>query len=328
MLQVRYVIMTSKERVIKQLNFEKTDRVPFNFWMDRRLLADYEKNLGEDFRITHYDADVIETFPLLEWPQGKGEERDGSFWFTEPLIKDWNEAEQLVMPDPEEEKVYSHIYANLKKYPEKAIFVNIPGPFTLLHGMRLMDNLFFDVYDHPDALHKITKRIMDIQNKVIEKVIRLPITAVYFQDDIASSSGLLLSVPMIEEFILDYFKEGIHMAKKAGKYVVFHSDGNVTGILDKLVEIGINAINPMQPEFNDFIAFKKNYHGRLAVYGGIDNTKIIPDRSISEIQDHISYIFNTLGQNGGLIMSSHDIPIHCPRENVDAMVQQIIKCKY
>lgn len=45
------------------------------------------------------------------------------------------------------------------------------------------------------------------------------------------------------------------MAKKTRKHVVFHSDGQVTDILDKLAEAGIDAVNPLQPEFNDFQAF-------------------------------------------------------------------------
>jgi uroporphyrinogen-III decarboxylase len=320
--------MTSKERVIQQLSFKKTDRIPFNFWMDRRLMAEYDKKFGENFRVSYYDADVIETFPLLSWPAGRGEERDGSFWFTEPAIKNWDEADKLEMPDPLDEMVYENILANLKKYPDKAIFVNIPGPLTLLHGIRLMDNLFLDMYDYTDELHRIIKRIMDVQNEVIKKVVKLPITAVYFQEDIASSGGLLFSISMIEEFVLDYFKEGIEMARKAGKFVVFHSDGRVTDVLDKLVEIGIDAINPLQPEFNDFEDFKRKYHGRMSVYGGIDNTKIIPDGSADDIRNHIVHIFEKLGRDGGLIMSSHDIPMHCPYENIEAMIKHIKSCRY
>ena len=320
--------MTSKERVIKQLNFEKTDRMPFNFWMDRRLMAAYETRFGADFRINRYDADVIETFPLLDWPRGKGEERDGSFWYTDPLIKKWDDAKSLKWPDPRQSTVYNHIIANLNKYPEKAIFLNIPGPFTVLHGIRLMNNLFTDVYDYPDELHSIIKKIMDIQNEVIRKAVKLPITAVYFQDDVASSAGLMFSKQMITEFIFNYFHEGISMAKKAGKHVVYHSDGNISPILDTLVSIGIDAVNPLQPEFNNFREFKSSYHGRLAVYGGIDNTKIIPDGSLAEIKAHISCIFETLGNNGGLILSSHDIPMHCPYENVEAMIKNIKGCRY
>jgi len=320
--------MTSKERVQAALGFQKPDRVPFNFWMDRRLLERYEKRYGADFRITRYDADVIETFPLLRWPSGSGVERDGSYWFNAPLLTDWADADSLKLPGPGDEGVYDHIRMNLKNHPDRAIFVNIPGPFTVLHPIRLMDNLYYDVYDHPDELRRLIARIMDIQNRVIERVLRWPVTAIYFQDDIASSAGLLFSLPMVREFILGTFREGIAMAKAAGVPVVYHSDGAVGAVLDTLVDMGVRAVNPLQPEFNDFREFKGKYDHKLAVYGGIDNTKIIPDGMGDEIREHIGMIFDTLGTGGGLIMSSHDIPLHCPEANVDVMVQAIKECIY
>lgn len=159
-------------------------------------------------------------------------------------------------------------------------------------------------------------------------VVKLPIAAVYFQDDIASSSGLVYSLPMIEEFVFDYFAEGIREARKAGKFVLFHSDGCVMSILDKLVEMGIHAVNPLQNDFNDFKLFKEKYHGKLAVYGGMDNTRVIPDGTAEDVKRHVEEVFQVLGRDGGLILSSHDIPLHCPKENVDAMVEAIKQCSY
>jgi uroporphyrinogen decarboxylase len=117
------------------------------------------------------------------------------------------------------------------------------------------------------------------------------------------------------------------MAKNADKFVVYHSDGNITDVLDSLLEMGVNAVNPLQPEFNDFDVFKSKYHGKLAVYGGIDNTKIIPTGTTDEVRAHIRDIYARLGVGGGLILSSHDIPIYCPHENIEAMVDEILSLK-
>lgn len=57
--------MTSRERVNLVLENHIPDRLPFNFWMDRPLMAQLDIKLGENFRISYYDADVIETFPLV-----------------------------------------------------------------------------------------------------------------------------------------------------------------------------------------------------------------------------------------------------------------------
>ena len=315
--------MTSKERVEAALRFETPDRLPFNFWMDRELFPQYEAKFGKDFRITHYGADVIETFPWFDWPRGEFEAEGGSIWFTKPAFEDWADASNLVLPEFTDNALVS-IKETLAAYPDHAVFVNIPGPFTVLNQIRILDNLYYDVYDEPEQLHALIKRIMDIQDKAIAEVVKLPITAVYFQDDIASSRGLIMSLDMIKEFIFDYFQNGIAMAKAHNKFVVYHSDGNITEALDTLCEMGVNAVNPLQPEFNDFATFKAKYHGKLAVYGGIDNTKIIPEGSINEVRAHIRDIYQNLGHSGGLVMSSHDITIRCPQENIDAMVDEIV----
>ncbi len=316
--------MTSKERFSRAISFKETDRLPFNFWADRRLLDEYSKVYGEDFRCTYYDADVIESFPQLAWPSGDGVWMDGSYWFTEPpLIADWSDAHKLQMPDPKDEAVYKQIEQTLAKHPDRAVIVNIPCSFTILHGMRLMDNLFYDVYDEPDALHAMIKRIMDVQTEVIRRVVKLPISGIYFQDDIASSDGLMFSVDMCKEFVLDYITQGIEIAKNAELPVLYHSDGAVMDILDTLVDIGIDAVNPLQPDFNDFTLFGDRYSGKLAVYGGIDNTKVIPFGNREDISRHIDFIYDKLGKNGGLIFSSHDIPYGCPKENIDFMVECI-----
>ena len=321
--------MISKDRFHTAMNFQKADRPAFNFWMDRRLMRLFDEQLGKDFRVTQYDADVIEAAPLLDWPSGDGIWRDGSFWHTSPpLIDDWVKADGLILPDPSAAQVYTDIEAALHAHPDKAVIVNIPGPFTLLHGMRLMDNLYTDVYDYPDEMHALIKRMMNIQTDVIKHVVKLPISGIYFQDDIASSSGLMFSKKMCGEFVFDYLKPGIEIARNAKLPVLYHSDGAVMDILEDLCQLGINAINPLQPDFNDFDTFRERFGKRLVVYGGIDNTKIIPYGTKADIKNHIEMIFQKLGADGGLIMSSHDIPFDCPKANIDYMVELIKHCTY
>ena len=51
--------MTSRERVERAIRFEKPDRVPFNFWMDRRRMTELDARYGADFRPRHYGADIV-----------------------------------------------------------------------------------------------------------------------------------------------------------------------------------------------------------------------------------------------------------------------------
>ena len=129
--------MTSKERVETALRLEKPDRVPFNFWMDRRLLAQYEEKYGEYFRVEHYGGDVIESYINLRWPEGKTVKRDGTSWMTEPLWPDgWGRTDGFAWPDPEDPDNFAMVERDLKSQPDKAVFVNVQGVMTIMHGIR------------------------------------------------------------------------------------------------------------------------------------------------------------------------------------------------
>ena len=134
---------------------------------------------------------------------------------------------------------------------------------------------------------------------------------------------------MINKFCLSYAKELADIAHEHGIPIIFHSDGNVEKLIDLLLPLGISAVNPLQPHLNDYNVFKEKYGDRLTVYGGLDNSFIIPDGTSEEISNHVHETFDTLGRpNGGLIFSSHDIPINTPEENIDAMINAIKECVY
>jgi len=132
------------------------------------------------------------------------------------------------------------------------------------------------------------------------------------------------------EFVLPYASELAEIARKYNIPVMFHSDGNVSELLDHLIKIGVCAVNPMQPHLNDAGQFKEKYGDKLAVYGGLDNCYIIPDGTPEDVREHVSEVFNILGKSdGALIFSTHDIPEYTPKENIEALISTIKnECNY
>ncbi len=320
---------SGRDRVRAALRRERPDRAPFNFWMDRRLMARYAARYGEHFRITHFGADVLESFPGWTWPAGPTVERDGTAWHVAPLVDSLAEVLDLPLPDPTDDAVYDPIRADRARFPDVAIFVDVVGPLTILHGMRLYQNLFLDVYDSPEVLERIIRRWAGIYAALVERLVRLDVDAIYLMDDIAGRDGLLLSLAHIRQIVFACFAEPIAIAHAAGLPVLFHSDGDLTAALDALVELGFDAVNPLEPQLNDLRAFQERYGDRLAVYGGLDTYGVIPNGTPADVRRHVLETFETLGRSGGLILSTHDIPIHTPEANVQAMVDTIrCECVY
>ena len=325
---MKSITMNSKERVKAASTFKPTDRPPFNFWMDRRLMAQYEELYGQNFRVARYDADVVETFPNIPFPAGKGVFESGSYWILEPLLKDMSKASELELPDPDKIDVCQFIRTDIERFPDKFILMDMGGVFGIMDNIRGPENFLMDIYDHPNELRDLLERISDILVRVVEKACELPIDAVYTMDDIGTTKGLFASPQMTKEWVLDYNKKYVDVALAAGKPVWMHSDGNIMDALDIIVDMGVTVINPLEPKLNDLEHFKQKYHveQKLAIYGGLDTYGIIPYGSIEEVRCHVRDTYDLFGKNGGLIFSTHDIPLDCPPENLEALVDEIKRC--
>jgi uroporphyrinogen decarboxylase len=316
------------------LNRQTPDRLPFNFWMDRSIMAELDRKFGENFRVTHYGADVIETFPAIPFfaefaanVEYKVDER--TTWVMRHPAESIVQLKNSPMPDADDPACYACIKADRKKYPDKALFALVPTPLEILFGQVGMEQLFYDIADYDDLMDEILEDISQTQLKAVDHIADCDMDVLYLAGDICSTKSELLSCDMLRRFCFEPLHKLVKRAHQRGLKVFFHTDGHVMNILPLFVEFGIDGINPFQVSAgNSFETLRDEYGGKLMLYGGIDNCFIIPGGTVEDVRAHIRHLFETLGQTGGLIASSHDIPSHVPLENLDAMVEAIKACRY
>lgn len=319
--------MDSKERVIRAIHFEKPDRVPFNFWMDRRKLGELETKYGDQVRIRHYGADVLESFVLLAWPSGQFEEKLGTNWMVKPLIEDWRKASEIPLPDPADDHVYDYLRNDLKEHPDVAVVLDLPNVLSFVESMVSQEQLYVDMVDYHDEVQAFFHRMSDIVAKAAEVVCRMDITALYVMDDIACNKGLIMSPRMWRESILPHWRKPIEVAHTYNKPVFFHTDGNCQPLWEEFAALGVRMLNPLQPDLQPLAEYKRLYHGRMGIYGGLPTDKIhlmTPD----QIRKTVQKLFEETGDGGGLIMSTHDIDVTVTEEQIDALASTIKDCKY
>lgn len=323
--------MTSRERVRRVLHGELPDRLPFNFWMDRDMMAEYDRKWGADFRLTHYRVDVIEAFGIPDWWSGVPRKTidDGkTSWQVEPMIDDILKALDLALPDPNNPALLSDIEAKRAAHPDKAIFSLMLAPLDIIEPLRLGEHLFMDLIDYPDVIHELMRRVSKVLTAATRRVCATDIDVLYLAGDICGKNGALISPSYLREFVFDYMREAIDIAHEAGKKVFYHTDGYVLDILDIFMDYGIDGINPLEPRYNDAREFARRTNGKLMLYGGGDNCIIIPNGSVDDVRAHVRDQFDALGREGRWIFSTHDIPSGCPLENLDAMVETVKSMRY
>ena len=326
--------MTSRERVRTVLDGRAPDRLPFNFWMDRDKMEALDKELGENFRVNHYGADVIETFLWFKFfpafaKNAVYEYDEKTRWTKKFPVESLELLENAACPDPDDPGCYEGIRRDRARYPDKALFALMVTPLEILFDQIGMEQLFYDLSDFDELADSMLERISQVLCRAVDHIAACDVDVLYLAGDICSTQGAIMSEDMLRRFCFDPIKKIIDRAHGHGLKVFFHTDGHVMRILPLFVEYGLDGINPLQHSAgNDLEKFAAQYGDKLMLYGGIDNCFIVPDGTPEQVRAHIRALFEAVGKNGRLIASSHDIPSHVPMENLEAMIDEIKYCVY
>lgn len=197
--------------------------------------------------------------------------------------------------------------------------------FETGYALRGYEQLFIDFIQQPDFVLALFGKLLEINLAGTKRFLDAAgpfITIFRTADDLASQNGLLMSPKMYRRFLKPFHQQYIQFVKThSDAKVLFHSDGNVTPLLDDLIEIGVDVLNPVQPSaLGDLAALKARYGDRISFSGAIDTQRVLPEGSVDDVRAEVRRRIGELGPGGGYILSSvHSILVDVPPQNVLAM---------
>ncbi|HEX2999468.1 MAG TPA: uroporphyrinogen decarboxylase family protein, partial [Armatimonadota bacterium] len=104
--------------------------------------------------------------------------------------------------------------------------------------------------------------------------------------------------------------------------VWYHSDGNIGAIVPELIEIGVDILNPVQPECLNLSFLKKEYGRNLVFDGTIGTQTTLPFGTPEEVRRVVGERMELLGGDGALMLSpTHVLEPEVPLENIRAFVE-------
>ena len=344
--------MTEKQRIKRWIHFKDTDRIPWQINYTTQLADNLVKEFGLDMRST--DAGAIHRYSELddflgnhiayvrnravnsvrEVSPGKWKDEWNVLWDRSidrdigtpvncPLKS--GKVEDLIIPDPNDPERYAHLRPIIESNPNRYILAKFSyNLFERAWSLRGMENLLIDFACNPSFVHDLMRSICDFNIALIRKLNQYPIDGIYFGDDWGSQKAMLMSPEMWRQLIKPYLEEMYGQAHNQGYDVFIHSCGQITPILDDLIEIGLNVFNPFQPEVMDIDGLMKQYSGRLAFYGSLSIQKTLPFGTREEVIEEVQHRISLSRTFGGLIISpSHDIPPDVSIDNIVAMLQTV-----
>ncbi len=119
-------------------------------------------------------------------------------------------------------------------------------------------------------------------------------------DDVGMPGTMMISPTTWREFFKPRLAGIIEAARavRPDLRVIYHSDGHFEPILDDLVEIGVAAINPLQPEHMDAVRIRRRFGPRLALWGTVGRQTTFAFADPEAIRREVRTRIETLGRAG------------------------------
>ncbi len=158
------------------------------------------------------------------------------------------------------------------------------------------------------------------------------IDVVAYGDDIGMQDRPICSLPLYRKLIRPFQEQVVGLIRAhTGAKILYHTCGSVYRYLPDFIDMGIDAINPVQVSAKDMEPgrLKREFGERIAFWGGIDTQRLLPRGTPEEVRAEVRRMFELMGAGGGWVLSSvHNIQPDVPPENVLAMLAAGRECVY
>jgi uroporphyrinogen decarboxylase len=206
---------------------------------------------------------------------------------------------------------------------EKAIFFMMRGAFVRSWRLRGMQALFMDMVDRPGFVHRLAEMVTGYNLELCEHLVQAGADVLIVEDDIAGNDRTLMSPRHFQEFIAPYNQRCLDFARAHGLRVVRHSDGNLWPVLDTLLDLGYDGLNPLEPQAGMHLKQVKDYCGdRICLLGNIDCGDLLCSGSEEEVEAAVIQAIEDAAPGGGYVLcSSNSIHPGVKPENFLSMVR-------
>jgi uroporphyrinogen decarboxylase len=149
---------------------------------------------------------------------------------------------------------------------------------------------------------------------------------VHFEDDLGMQDRPLLRPELYRQVVKPYHARLFGFAKQhCDAYLLFHSDGAIAPLLPDLIEMGIDALNPVQVSAAgmDTSQLKRAFGRDLTFWGGgCDSQTALPFGTPDEVEAEVRRRIDDLAPGGGFVFAPiHNIKAGVPVENVLALFE-------
>lgn len=344
--------MTPRENILCTLRRKQPEYVPFQFDLCPSLMKEFHQRTGAQNVEAYYDFDM-RTFGLNptrhhndysayfgklkpgttinEW--GVGHEPGSVEHFTKFLHPmETFETPEEVWNFPAPDILAPYRWEGMKErmaackaagYAARFSAIQIFEPAWYLRGL---DNLLCDMLTDEEMAHACLERMARFEIETARRAAQCGADIILFGDDVGTQKDMMMDPELYRKWLKPDMARAIAAAKEENPDViaVYHSDGVIDAIIPDLIEIGMDVLNPVQPECVNPKALKEQYGDKIAFWGCIGTQTTMPFGSVEEVEETVRRMIEDVGKDGGLVLApTHLLEPEVPYDNIEAFVRAV-----
>ena len=346
--------MNSRERVIAAIEHRRPDRPPLNYFgtseTTEMLLAHLCLETKEDL-LRYFGADMRYVAPRYVGPDrysgmsgfgGGGTDIWGVEWqpcrnayctyyevSRNPMagISTVAEVEAYPWPDPDwfDPSGLAEEIRRLNADEPRAIVLPVGSFFETAWWMRGLETFLMDLVERPAVAERILRKATDFFKEVSMRAVDAAdgqIDIAWSSSDIGMQTGMIFSPDLWRTCVKPFHRELVTPFREMGLKTRYHSDGAFADVIEDMIEMGLDLLDPIQPKATGMDAdnLARRFGGRLAFYGGVDTQELLPMGTARQVEEEVLRLIRVLGSNGGYVVAaSNAVQPDVPVENILAL---------
>ena len=346
-------MMDSRERVFTAVEHKEVDRPPvfatFTPEVDEALRShcnitgdvDTGYALGNDMvKVTvgmensfYMTDDPIYTCPFgVVWKNVKNssgaytEIVDGALRDDEDGLK----LKNYKIPDPHNPELYTQVKAAVDRYGKDKIIVGSCqcSVFETAWYLTGLEDFLAMMLTDEDYTDELLDKVMQFPLHAGLHMIEAGVDVIWLGDDVATQLDMMISVPDWRRYLKERYAYMFSEFKKANKNILlaYHCCGNCERIIDELAEIGLDMLQPIQPQAMDPYMVKERHGKNVTLFGGLDIQDLFPNGTKQQVVQTVYDYKRYLGAGGGYIVSpAHHLQSDTSVEKICAFYEEAKK---
>jgi len=192
--------------------------------------------------------------------------------------------------------------------------------------LRGMEELFCDLIEGNGIGEWLFDRYEERSSRTAAAAAQAGVDLIRLGDDIGTQRGMMMSVPFWREHLKPRLARVIAATKVDGKgpVIQYHSDGDVSEVVDDLIEIGVDILNPVQPECMPIDAVADRWMHRLGFSGMIGTQTTMPFGTTDDVRQAVQNCEKWIHQGAKMLIApTHVLEPDVPWENILALSDEV-----